>query len=189
MNSSRRAALARFVRFAFTLVGMVLLVSAATVTAQGERSRIAFVTADYDTRQMTISLADPVSGQITPLVVDGNFFYPTLSPDGRHLAFLGEHPQSRRRNIYIIDTDGTNLHPVVPNRLTLKPNGQVVWSPDSSQVIYGILSGGPPADSCAPTATAAARKNASNSPTSPAISRKRGRPSRLMATASPSTSR
>jgi len=142
MNSSRRAALARFVRFGFTLVGMVLLVSAATVTAQGERSRIAFVTADYDTRQMTISLADPVSGQITPLVVDGNFFYPTLSPDGRHLAFLGEHPQSRRRNIYIIDTDGTNLHPVVPNRLTLKPNGQVVWSPDSSQVIYGILSGG-----------------------------------------------
>ena len=41
-------------------------------------------------------------------------------------------------------TDGTNLHPVVPNRLTLKPSGQVVWSPDSTQIIYGILSGGRP---------------------------------------------
>ncbi|MBN8634586.1 MAG: PD40 domain-containing protein [Anaerolineae bacterium] len=145
MNSSHRFTPARLISFGLTLVCIVLLFSAATVTAQGTRSRIAFLTADYDTREMTISLVDPVSGAVTPLVVDGNFFFPTLSPDGRQLAFMGEHPRSRRRNIYIINTDGTNLHPVVPNRPTLKPDGQVVWSPDSSQVIYGILSGGRPA--------------------------------------------
>jgi len=129
-----------------TVIWLALLLSVRNVSAQSAdgRSRIAFITADYDTRQMTISLVDPSSGQVTPLIADGNFFYPTLSPDGRYIAFLGEHPQSRRRNIYIMGTDGSNLHPIVAGRLNLKPNGQVAWTADSTQIIYGILSGGRP---------------------------------------------
>jgi Tol biopolymer transport system component len=121
-----------------------LVTSLQTVGAQSlkSRSRIAFVTADYDTRTMTISLIDPVSGAITPLVNEGYFFYPMLSPDGRHLAFIGEHPtRGGTHKLYVMDTDGKNLRPLFSGRVTRKPEGQIAWSPDSSQIIYGAIDG------------------------------------------------
>lgn len=120
---------------------VVLLNSLPSVGAQSStgRSVVAFVTADYDTREMTISLIDPDNGTITPLVNDGYFSYPVLSPDGKYLAFMGEHPRSRTLNIYVIGTDGSNLHRLLEERTPLEPNGQVAWSPDSKQIIYGVV--------------------------------------------------
>jgi Tol biopolymer transport system component len=136
----------KILRFSCVLLS-VLVVWASTVplligASQGSdgQSRIAFVTEDYDTREMTISLVDPDNGAVTTLVNEGNFFYPMLSPDGRYLAFLGEHPTSKRRNIYVVGTDGSNLHPLieVTSRTPLKPDGKVAWSADSTQVLYGV---------------------------------------------------
>jgi len=137
----------KIMRFLSILLSVLVVCSASTVplqsvTAQDAdgQSRIAFVTADYDTREMTISLVDPDSGGVTTLVNEGNFFFPMLSPDGRYLAFLGEHPTSRRRNLYVIGTDGSNLHPLieVTSRTPLKPDGKVAWSADSTQILYGV---------------------------------------------------
>jgi Tol biopolymer transport system component len=113
--------------------------STAAQTPSGQ-ARIAFVTADYETREMTLSLADPVSGAVTVLLNDGNFYWPVFSPDGRHLAFVGENPRSRSQNIYIVNTDGTDLHPLIPidGSTRFWPNGRVAWSPDSTQIIYGV---------------------------------------------------
>lgn len=132
-------ALLSIVVLSSTAASSLSLQSAAAQTSDGE-SRIAFVTADYDTREMTISLVDPDTGTVTTLVNEGNFFFPMLSPDGRHLAFLGEHPRTKRRNIYIINTDGSDLRPLmeVDARAPLKPDGQVAWSADSTQIIYGV---------------------------------------------------
>lgn len=114
-------------------------IAAAQPSSEGQ-SRIAFVTADYDTREMTISLVDPDSGAVTTLVNEGNFFFPMLSPDGQHLAFLGEHPTTKRRNIYVINTDGSDLRPLmeVDTRAPLKPDGQVAWSANSEEILYGV---------------------------------------------------
>lgn len=134
-------------RFLIVLLSIVVLSSTAASSVQiaaaqpsEGQSRIAFVTADYDTREMTISLVDPDGGAVTTLVNEGNFFFPMLSPDGQHLAFLGEHPRTKRRNIYIIGTDGFNLRPLmdIDTRAALKPDGQVAWSADSTEILYGV---------------------------------------------------
>jgi Tol biopolymer transport system component len=125
----------------FTLVCSALLISLQPLAAQSSQgqSTIAFVTEDYDTRTMTISLVDPDSGAVTPLVNDGYFYFPMLSPDGKNLAFVGENPRTRAQNIYIISTDGSDLRRLVEDQPIFKPSGQVAWSPDSTQVIYGTL--------------------------------------------------
>lgn len=126
-----------------TFVSSTLVTSSQTVTAQSSKARslIAFVTADYSTRTMTISLADPARKAIIPLVKDGNFFFPMLSPDGRHLAFMGQHPKESTRNLYVMDTDGSNLRPLNLGRPTILAAGQFVWSPDSTQIIFGAIYG------------------------------------------------
>ncbi len=132
--------LRRIIRNLSILLGVVCLSSALVIAAQSSegRSRVAFVTANYDTREMTISLADPVSGEITPVVNEGYFFYPVISPDGRSLVFLGENPRTKHRNLYVMNTDGSNLRPLVERDINAKPDGQAAWSPDSTQVIYGV---------------------------------------------------
>jgi Tol biopolymer transport system component len=129
------------------LVGVILssalVTPAHTIAAQSSnaRSMIAFVTADYKARVMTLSLADPARKVIVPLVNEGNFFFPQLSPNGKHLAFLGEQLRQSERKIYIIDTDGSNLRTLNLGRPTILAAGQFVWSPDSTQIIFGAMFG------------------------------------------------
>lgn len=128
--------------FSLLLLGLLLSVATSAAAAQSTtgQARIAFVTADYDTREMTLSLVDPVSGAVTVLLHDGNFYQPVFSPDGRSLAFVGENPRSRSQNIYIVNTDGTDLHPLISIDGSTRywPNGRVAWSADSTQLIYGV---------------------------------------------------
>jgi Tol biopolymer transport system component len=110
------------------------------------KAMIAFVTADYSIREMTLSLIEPVSGKITPLLKDGYFFYPMLSPDGRHIAFLGEHPREGIQNVYVMNTDGSELRLLFEAKPKAggpryKPLGQVAWSPDSNEIFYGAVDG------------------------------------------------
>ncbi|MBX3084881.1 MAG: PD40 domain-containing protein [Anaerolineae bacterium] len=126
------------------LLALVCLMPSPTqpISAQAAgRAWIAFVTVDYSTREATISLVDPASGKIITLLKDGFFYYPMLSPDGKKIAFLGEHPRSRIQNVYVMNTDGTNLRLLLTGRPRYKPLGQVAWSPDSSEVFYGGADG------------------------------------------------
>lgn len=100
------------------------------------RSRIVFVAFESRSRTETLSLVDPVSKAVMVLVKDGYFFSPMFSPDGKHLAFMAEHPTEGLRNIYIMETDGSNLRQLLPDKPTLKPLGRVAWSPDSTQIIF-----------------------------------------------------
>lgn len=119
--------------------GKSLTVSSLTAQSAGT-TKVIFVTQE-DTFEalMTLNIADADGTNVVPLVTSGYFFEPMLSPDGRHIVFEGEDPTSRRRNLFMIDTDGTHLHPLMQARSSLRPSGPVAWSPDSMQLIFGFL--------------------------------------------------
>lgn len=64
-----------------------------------------------------------------------------------------------------------------------------MWSPDSSQVIYGILSGGRPASFMRANSDGSGAEERLQLPICRVTLLKRGPPSRRMATVSPSTYR
>ncbi len=61
---------------------------------------------------------------------------PTWSPDSRHLAFRWKDPAGSRREIWLVDADGSNLR-----RLTSESEGRTsvrefAWMPDGSSLLY-----------------------------------------------------
>lgn len=119
--------------------GTSLTVSSLSAQPAGA-TKIVFITQE-DTFEalMTLNIANADGTNVVPLVTGGYFFEPMLSPDGRHIVFEGEHSTSRGRNLFMIDTDGTNLHPLMQARSSLRPSGPIAWSPDSTQLIFGFL--------------------------------------------------
>ncbi len=123
-----------------TLIFNEGLLTVSSTQAQSEGiTKIVFVTMDSDTDTMTLNIANADGTDVIPLVTNGNFYQPVLSPDGRHIVFDAEQPRSSRRNLFMIDTDGTNLHPLVEMRSSVRPTGPIAWSPDSTQLIFGFL--------------------------------------------------
>ncbi|HJZ67901.1 MAG TPA: hypothetical protein VKF81_07260, partial [Blastocatellia bacterium] len=55
---------------------------------------------------------------------------PRVSPDGRHIAFVG-HMADGSSGLYVIDADGSHMH-----RLTNGYGGGQAWSPDSSKLVF-----------------------------------------------------
>lgn len=118
--------------------GVVLAISLplAAQTTDGI-PKIAFVTVDYDARTMTLSAANPDGTGVIPLVEGGFFSDPAWSPDGTQLAFIGAVREFDDTNLFVINSDGTNLHAV----FSPPPNGPdpsyAAWSPDGEQFIFG----------------------------------------------------
>lgn len=108
--------------------------------ADGGRSMIAFVKYDEENFDSILSLVDTDTGEVTDILNNGHFFYPVISPNGKHIAFLAESPQ-KLNTIYVIDTDGSNLRMLVDLKRTsaIVPKSRVVWAPDSSSLVYGVM--------------------------------------------------
>ncbi|MBE2184331.1 MAG: PD40 domain-containing protein [Anaerolineae bacterium] len=109
---------------------------AAAQSAAGT-AKIVFVIQDYDTRTMTLNMANPDGSGVVTLVEGGFFSYPAWSPDGRQLAFIGAVREFDDTNLFVMNSDGTNLHAV----FSPPPNGPdpsyAAWSPDGTQFIFG----------------------------------------------------
>jgi Tol biopolymer transport system component len=130
---------------AFLFAALILSLTAlpyALAQSEGGRSMIAFVKADREIHDMTLSLINPATGQMVDLLNNGKFFYPVLSPDGRYIAFWGESPR-KINTIFVMGTDGSNLHMLFELKRTtaIVPKSRVVWSADSKSLVYGVFNG------------------------------------------------
>jgi Tol biopolymer transport system component len=124
------------------LLSLVFAPVTRPAAAQGEGvPKIAFITADEQTDQSTIMLANPDGSNVQPFLTHWTLVNPVWSPDGRHLAFAGSDGSNPvRMNIYVIDSDGSNLR-VVSGRHFSQSAGTPVWSSDSQQLMYPIYLG------------------------------------------------
>jgi Tol biopolymer transport system component len=85
----------------------------------------------YEDQERTVR-ANPREGRI--LNAEGSFTtMPTLSPDGRRVAFLSNKgSEYARLTLYLVDRDGKNLERI-KGGVTSRP----VWSADGTKIVYG----------------------------------------------------
>ena len=62
---------------------------------------------------------------------------PVWSPDGTRIAFISD--RSGKDNIYIINTDGTNLEQITNE--TYSSIYGISWSPDGTRIVYDTFNG------------------------------------------------
>lgn len=99
---------------------------------------IAFITRDWDTRLLTLSVTDPDGTSLTPLITTEYLINPVWSPDGTQLAFSAK--VGSRYALFVIGTDGSNPRIVGEHKSFSTP---IVpsWSPDGTQILYAVRLG------------------------------------------------
>ena len=122
-----------------TLVALTPQLSPAAAQPSGVE-KIAFVSADEVARTMTLMIANPDGSNLQPFLTNSKLYYPVWSPNGRHLAFSASLPNYSRTDVYVIDSDGTNLRKVSarPSQYPAAP----AWSSDSTHLFYASPGGG-----------------------------------------------
>jgi Tol biopolymer transport system component len=94
----------------------------------------------FDANPFTISIWIMRSDGSEPRMVtqDAIDVEPIFSPDGSQVAFgriVGDSPEGQLEAIYVVNSDGTGLHEVVPARAGLEHPD---WSPDGLSIVFNI---------------------------------------------------
>jgi Tol biopolymer transport system component len=65
---------------------------------------------------------------------DVNDYFPAWSPDGTKIAYFSMGPGSRRQDIFVMNSDGTDVRQLTdtPSRVDEGP----AWSPDGTQIVF-----------------------------------------------------
>ena len=76
--------------------------------------------------------------RIGEIAFEGDYYRPSISPDGKRVAFSGFNPLTSGRDIWLLD-----LSRGIPTRFTFDtgPDEGPVWSPDGSRIIFGSKHG------------------------------------------------
>lgn len=117
---------------AIVLIGLTFFCVPAQATFPGKNGRIAFTMAG-DVYTMNSDGADVK--QLTTFAAGGNTVYlPSWSPDGRQIAFGLLPPNSTIEQLWIMNSDGSNQHPVLndPSFSESQPS----FSPDGTQIAF-----------------------------------------------------
>jgi Tol biopolymer transport system component len=93
---------------------------------------------DYNYRASTINAVDVNTGATHALTHDqGVWTHPVVSPDGRHIAFVGypeTHDTYHTSGLYVMNADGGDVRPLTG---TLDRDAQELhWAPDNSGVYF-----------------------------------------------------
>lgn len=128
----------------FALLSAVLLLvrPALSLRAQDDTgvSTIAFIAEDNQTDNLTLNFTDPQGAKVIPFVSNPKLFNPVFSPDGRQIAFSANPHFYSGYAVFVVNVDGSNLRKIDAH-LVDSPMA-AVWSPDSTQLIYGVFTGG-----------------------------------------------
>ncbi len=65
----------------------------------------------------------------------GNEWRPSISPDGRTIAFGWNPPSSSDWHIYLMNSDGTNIRQLTSGAGT-ENDSELAWSPDSQSIVF-----------------------------------------------------
>ena len=84
----------------------------------------------YTTYRDGIWVMDNDGANRTQLTQGRGYFYPSWSPDGKQIAFVGLNGSDDR--IFIMNSDGTNLSELTPGTFY----GGLSWAPDGSRLAY-----------------------------------------------------
>src|SRR5262245_45776630 len=119
--------------FTLTLVSLVLIGSAIPSTAQTfhRNGKIAF-TSDRDGNFEIYTINPDRSDEVQLTNSAEVESYPTWSPDGRMIAFIGQTPAGDRA-IFRMNEDGTNKVQITPIRSNPAP---LSWSPDGGRIAF-----------------------------------------------------
>lgn len=105
-----------------------------------DRTRVAFVSEDAagDDRMYVVALADGVPVPVTPAPTPGNYVsYPKWSPDGTHLAFVGDLVDDAFDTYQLWVWNGAGLAVQVSGVEHVMGIAEPYWSPDSTKLAYG----------------------------------------------------
>lgn len=90
-----------------------------------------------------------LDGHVVSIQPDGNGrkdygsgYFPKLSPDGRKLAFIRDNADFSARDLYVVNTNGTQLRKIA-DRVYTQGSASFFfsWSPDGTRLVYTSESG------------------------------------------------
>jgi Tol biopolymer transport system component len=117
-----------------TLFGLALAVSLAAVQPSGgatANGKIAFITTRDSGEIYTIEANGTGEARLTQRDPDG--FGPAWSPDGSKIAFTGT---GRWMNLWLMDRDGADPHPIADLRVDSGPGFDPDWSPSGGRLVF-----------------------------------------------------
>ncbi len=84
---------------------------------------------------ITLRRLDLRSGEVQDIIPNG--IWPTVSPNGKRIAFVGVQPLSQQRGLFVADADGSNLKMVVPVGKYFDVDAPT-FTPDGKHLVFAV---------------------------------------------------
>ena len=113
---------------------LLLHFSVYSANAQRQREQIVFVSEDAGPQQ--IRLANGAGVQVKKLTLQGRYSTPSLSFDGKRIAFVSSVNQGRNLDIFVMDIQSREQRRVTFSQNTGSRSLYPSWAPDGSKIVF-----------------------------------------------------
>jgi TolB protein len=121
---------------AVALAASILLTLALSSAAAAQKGRIVFISDRSGSWQLyTINPDGSDLFQVTTLApTDDDAWFPSISPDGQHIAF--NYNAGNGPDLYVVNSDGSGLRQLTNDQSSIWPR----WSPDGKTLVFTTAS-------------------------------------------------